>query len=287
MKKILVLAFVLVVLFGCTRVDPGYVGIKVDLYGTQRGVQDLPLVTGMVWYNPFTTSVYKYPTFVQVATWTKNEETGRKGYNDEITYNSREGLGISADISFAFQINTKKAPFFYVKFRSDNIKEFTHGFLRNLAIGKFNSVASRYMVEEIYGGESKSQILKEVKNLLNEEIKEFASIDQFEYIGAVRIPKQVTDALDMKIKATQDAIRTENEIRQSKADAQKLIAKAEGEAGSVTIKAKAEANANRIIAESLTPNLVTYKAIQQWDGKRPMVEGQGTGLLMTIPVQQK
>ena len=51
--------------FGYERVDAGYGGIKVNLYGDDKGVDDFTLVTGAVWYNPITTAVYEYPTFVQ------------------------------------------------------------------------------------------------------------------------------------------------------------------------------------------------------------------------------
>ncbi len=42
------LAVVLLSAGGCTKVEPGFVGIKVKLYGRQRGVQDYPIVTGRV-----------------------------------------------------------------------------------------------------------------------------------------------------------------------------------------------------------------------------------------------
>src|SRR3989344_2786291 len=58
---------------GCTKVEPGYVGIKVNQYGSQRGVEDFPIVTGRVLYNPFTEDVYKFPTFLQNVVWTQNE----------------------------------------------------------------------------------------------------------------------------------------------------------------------------------------------------------------------
>ena len=42
----------------CTeRIDAGYEGIKVKLYGSEKGVQDVSLVTGRVWYNPITESI--------------------------------------------------------------------------------------------------------------------------------------------------------------------------------------------------------------------------------------
>lgn len=40
------------------KVDAGCEGIKVNLYGSDKGVDDASLVTGIVWYNPWTTTVY-------------------------------------------------------------------------------------------------------------------------------------------------------------------------------------------------------------------------------------
>lgn len=42
------LALSLLLLVGCTRIPPGYVGIKVNMYGSQKGVADFPLQTGRV-----------------------------------------------------------------------------------------------------------------------------------------------------------------------------------------------------------------------------------------------
>lgn len=39
------------------KVDAGCEGIKVNLYGSDKGVDDASLVTGIVWYNPWTTTV--------------------------------------------------------------------------------------------------------------------------------------------------------------------------------------------------------------------------------------
>ena len=44
------------------KVDAGCEGIKVNLYGSDKGVDDASLVTGIVWYNPWTTTgtLYNY-----------------------------------------------------------------------------------------------------------------------------------------------------------------------------------------------------------------------------------
>ena len=63
----------------CNRIDAGYEGIKVNLYGSNKGVDDVALVTGMVWYNPFTTSVYEYPTFVQTVDYPRFSINAKDG----------------------------------------------------------------------------------------------------------------------------------------------------------------------------------------------------------------
>lgn len=77
MKTIIKLLCVLTLVFGLSscgyeRIDAGYEGIKVNLYGDGKGVDDVSLVTGAVWYNPVTTAVYEYPTFVQTVDYLCN-----------------------------------------------------------------------------------------------------------------------------------------------------------------------------------------------------------------------
>lgn len=58
MKKFLTItAMCIMALLGfssCERIDAGHEGILVELYGSDKGVNDVSLVTGMVTYNPFT-----------------------------------------------------------------------------------------------------------------------------------------------------------------------------------------------------------------------------------------
>jgi regulator of protease activity HflC (stomatin/prohibitin superfamily) len=275
---------------GCTVVNPGYVGIKVNMLGSNRGVQDIPMVTGWVFYNPFTQRIYEYPTFVQTAAWTRSPHEGSPS-NEEVTFNDKSGLVITADISLSYQLQPDKVPHFYVKFRSDDLAQFTHGFLRNIARDAFNEVGGTYAVEEIYGAKKEEVVLK-VRERINGQVSDIGVVlQQFGFIGAPRPPQNVIESINMKIAATQNAMRVENEVRQTQAEAQKAVAKAEGEAKAAIARAEGEAKANRVLAESITPELlqwrnlqITEQAVARWDGKRPMVEGQGSGMLLQIPL---
>ena len=90
------------------------------------------------------------------------------------------------------------------------------------------------------------------------------------------MPEAVVSALNAKIQATQEAIRVENELRASEAEARKQIAKAEGESKSILLRAEGQAKANEILSRSLTPTLIQYKALDEWDGKLPQITGGAT-----------
>lgn len=275
MKNILWL-LVAVAVAGCgTRVEPGHVGIKVNLYGGNRGVQDLPVVTGMVWYNPWTTSVYEYPTFIQTAVWQRHGDE-----NEEITFNSKEGLIITADISLSYQLDGTKAPHFYVEFRSDDISHFTHGFFRNIARDAFNEEASSYSVEELYSTR-KEEFLAKVRARVNAQVAKYGvTLEQLGFIGAPRLPENVMQALNGKIQAIQDAQSAQNKLQQTIAEAAQRVATAQG-----------EARANAALVVSITPELIRWRtlmiqqeAVAKWDGQLPTYSGNALPFL-TLPTQ--
>jgi len=260
------------------RIDPGHVGIVVDLYGRDRGVQNLPVVTGMNFYSPALTEIYEYPTYVQTAVWTRDSSGGSLG-NEEVSFSSKEGLVITADISLSYQLAAARVPAFYVKFRSDNLKGFTHGFLRNVARDSFNEESVQYSVEELYSTR-KEEFLTKVRERLNKQVKEFGvEVQQFGFIGAPRLPENVVASINSKIKAIQDAIRVENELRAVEAEAKKKVAEAEG-----------IAKANIAIQNSMTATVLEWKrlelqkqALERWNGQLPYYSGGGNMPFIQIP----
>jgi regulator of protease activity HflC (stomatin/prohibitin superfamily) len=67
-------------------------------------------------------------------------------------------------------------------------------------------------------------------------------------------------------------------IAQGEAEAIKLRAQAEAEA--IRIRAEAQAEANLKIAASLTPEMLSWQAIQNWNGQLPPVVGSGASVIL-------
>lgn len=105
-----------------------------------------------------------------------------------------------------------------------------------------------------------------------------------DYENEKKIAAAQADA-DAKLKEAQAQI----EIAQAQADAklkeaqaQKAIAEAEAEA--IKVKAEAEAAANKILSESITPELLDKILAENWDGKLPSTYvGDGSDLGIILP----
>ena len=63
----------------CKRIGAGHEGILVNLYGSETGVNDVSYVYGYVFYNPFTQSIYEYPTYVQTTDYPAFEVYAKDG----------------------------------------------------------------------------------------------------------------------------------------------------------------------------------------------------------------
>ena len=196
----LAIPVVLVLFFaGCaTRIGPGRVGIKVDLAGSQRGVEDLPIRTGWVFYNFLSSTIVEYPTSVQTAKWTKDPNEG-SDTNEEMSFNTEDGLTVYGDLSVSYHLDAGKVPAFYVKFRNDDINQFTHGFLRNVARDAINRTGSQYTVQEIMG-EKKSELEQNSRSDLQKQVgntnKDALSADMVRKAEEIeRLAKSVKDRM--------------------------------------------------------------------------------------------
>ena len=274
------------------RIDAGHVGIKVKLAGSSRGVQDIPVVTGWVMYNPLTEQIISFPISVQNVVWTASASEGRT-VDESITFSSQEGVNVNSDIGLSFHIDSEKAPHLYLRFRQPEVMVLADGYVRNAVREAFNDIASRMVVQEIYGA-GKGKLVADVSQRLREVLgRDGFVIDQLTINGALRLPENVAQAINRAMEATQNAIQAENRVRQVRAEAEQNVAqahggaeaarqRAEGEADAVLIRARADAKSNEIIRLSTTGTVLQYRAIERWDGKLPMMQSGDKLPLLTF-----
>lgn len=298
-KRVLVTVALLVVTIfvasSCmARIDAAHVGIRVKLAGSDRGVDDIPVVTGWVFYNPVTEQLIQFPTSVQNVTWTKDPHEGSPA-DESINFSSLEGVNINSDIGLSFHIEPSLAPHLYLRFRKSNMIELANGYVRNALREAFNVVASQMPVQAIYGAEKAKLVADVTKKLQDQLGKDGIIIDQLTINGVLRLPPNVEASINRAMEATQQAIQAENKVRQVKAEAEQAVTLAEGQAAAARARArgdadarlitsKAEARANLILRYSTSGSVLQYRALEKWNGKLPVMNGGGALPMLTFDI---
>ncbi len=276
------------------RVDAAHVGIRVKLAGSNRGVDDIPVVTGWVFYNALTEQLVMFPTSVQTVVWTKSPHEGAP-VDESITFSSSDGININADIGFSFHIEPNMAPHLYLKYKKPNLLELADGYIHNAVREAFTLEASQMPVQDIYGAGKGKLVAAVTKRLQDDLGKDGVMIDQLTINGALRLPENVANRINLSMEATQQAIQAENRVRQVKAEAEQAITEAEGKASAARatargqadarlITAKAEAKANMILRYSTSPAVLQYRALERWNGRLPLMNGGGSLPMLTFDV---
>jgi regulator of protease activity HflC (stomatin/prohibitin superfamily) len=277
-----------------TRIGAGYVGIEINLAGSQRGASEIPIRAGWVFYSPLRSQIVEYPTFVQTVKWTADVNEGHP-VNEELVFNSKEGQEVRADVSLSYAIDATKIPDFYVKYRSDDLERFTHGILKDIVRNSLNEIASTYTLEDIYG-ENKARFLTETRQRVQTQLEPVGvQIQQFGFIGKPRFTATIEQAITQKTQAITDAERARNQLAVTQAEVAKTVAEAEGEARSAIERARGEAESNRLRQASITPQLLEWKRLEnqrafidRWNGELPRtVLGDKNGLMLPLPTDSR
>ena len=281
MTKLTVFAlFILICLTGCHKVEPGYAGLKVSVSGSDRGDIEV-LDPGRYMISP-TVDYYDFPTFTVTAVYEDE---------DAFVFQSSEGMKVEADIGVSYYFDEDQITHLFTTYRlgADEIRDVV---VKNAVRDSFNKVGSKYITDEIIG-EKKETLIQEVyEDVAAKLAPDGIIIRTVSWYNPPRPPESINSALNAKVEANQNAIKAENEVAISEAEAEKekikidteaykVTAAAEAEAEAIKIRAQAEAEANRIIAESLTPDLIEYNRIQRWDGANPkIVSGTNSAIIV-------
>ena len=245
----------------CERIDAGHVGVKVNQYGDNKGVDDVVAVTGVVFYNPITTKVYEFPTFIQHKEYKKTEEG-----DDSFVVNSKDGSEFQVSPIMNYSVQRDKVPAIFSKYRRP-LEDIEEGFLKTAVYDAFRLATNKYTADELISNRAVFEV--EVRRLLdNQLLKEGFIINQF--TSNLIYPETFKRSIEAKNNAVQAALRAENEVKTAEAQAKIKVATAEGNAQAMLTSAKAEAESNRMKQVTLTPLLLQLEYINKWDGKLPV-----------------
>jgi len=265
-KNILPLFVILPLLVSCSKIPAGYVGVKVYLLGTEKGVDAEVLPIGRHWIS-INEELYQYPVFQINYVFTADKKEGSEN-NEEFVFQTSEGMECSMDLGVSIMFMKEKVAQMFQTYRKgpDEIRSVV---VRNAIRDALNTVASSMPVESVYGS-GKAALMDSVQYIVKRNLDSTGIIiGKISLIGSIRLPSSMKAALDAKVTATQKAQQRENELREAEASAKKTIAIAQG-----------ESEANKIKMSSLTSQIIEWQrlenervAIAKWNGVLPTMTG--------------
>jgi regulator of protease activity HflC (stomatin/prohibitin superfamily) len=273
-----VAAFILglVSMTSCERIDAGHVGVKVNLYGDGKGIDDVTEVTGWVLYNPFTTKIVEFPTFVQHKEYKHN---GEDNPDESFVVNSKDGSEFHVSPLLNYSVKRERVPYIFGKYRV-TLDEIESGFLKTAVYDAFRVVANSYTADELISNREQFEV-KVRKVLETHLLPEGFILAQF--TSNLVYPETFKKAIEAKNNAVQSALTAENRVKQAEAEAKIKIAQAEGNAQAMLTSAKAEAEANRMKQQTITPMLLQLEYIKKWNGVEPTTQlGSGSNMMYNI-----
>lgn len=254
--RIIAVVLALIVAVSCIscleRVSVGNVGV---VY-TSKGVKNETLSPGWHWIG-FTERVKQFPVSQQQIVFS----------NDPADYNAKDHADWSIDapanggmvkinLTVNYSFKADRVIDIYTRFNGMDGEQLVETYIQNSIIAYVKEVTPKFSVMDIYS-DKKSEVNKALTEYLNEKLSDEYGM---QITSALIIDVELDTGLQEKIKAKeqakQDAEIAELEKSTALAQAETDKVKAQTAADIEVIEAQAQADANRIISESITPELI-------------------------------
>lgn len=176
-------------------------------------------------------------------------------------------------------------------------KEAVHKLYKNLGLDYENrviqpaieetvkQVTANYNAEELI---TKRPLVKQdIESSIRDRLNQFDVVTEVISITDFEFSPLFDKAIESKVEAEQKALKAENDLRRIEVEALQHEAQAKGIANANIAEAKGEAEAIAIINKALSenPNYLEWLKTQAWDGKLPLVVGEGGTPFIQIPVK--
>ena len=258
------------------RIPVGSVGV---VYSA-RGVEDTVLSQGWHFISPLK-SVKEFPISQQQIVFS----------NDPSDYNTDEHADWSIDapanggmvkinLTVNYNFQPDRVVELYSKFNGMDGEQIVASRVQNSIIAYVKEVTPDFSVMDIYS-DKKTEVNDAITSYLNEKLSNEYGIT---VSSALVIDVQLNETLQQKVQQKEEAkqeaeiAELEKQTAQAQAETNQVIA--ESEANIKLIEAEAEAEANRIIAASITPELIQMKEAEA-RLEHGWVTVQGSGTVVT------
>lgn len=259
MKKFMAIFVAFLIAVGavlCTeRVHTGYVGV---VYSA-KGVEQQTISQGWHFMSPLK-HVSEFPITQQRVVFSNaTSDYGTKEHADWHIDAPANGGTIAINLTVNYNFLPEHVVELYTKFGGMDGESLMESKIQNDIIAYVKEVTPQFSVMQIYS-DDRAGVNTAITNYLNEKLTAEYGIN---VSSALIVDAQPDDTLMQKIRAKeqakQDAEIAELNKQTALAQAETDKVKAQTEADVKMIEAQAEADANKVLSESITPELIQMK----------------------------
>lgn len=207
---------------------------------------------GAHFVNPVSQSTSSLSVRPQSYTMSAQQGEGQRTGDDAIRVLTEDGLRTDIDVTVRYRVDASKAVDFYRKYRTLDTAE--ERLIRPSIRSVLRTEAGRLPVTEIYTGEGQTKLKLAAEQELSDEFSNDGLILEAVQIRNVELPSEYAKAVEQK-----EITEQRRQQKQSELEVEKL------EAERKKIEAQGEADANRIVSESLTNEVLAQQYIQKLD----------------------
>lgn len=234
MKTNFIYLFGMMLIFSsCAVVRPGEAGVKQTLGKFSNKIS----TQGTILYNPLVSKVIK-------------ESTQTNNIKLILSLPTKEGLSVNSEISILYRLEQDKIPSIL-----ENIGQDYESIITSVFRSASSDVCAKFYAKDMHSG-MRAKIEDEIKSKMLVNLKKQA--DGIELIAvlmkSIQLPRGLANSIEQKLQAEQDAMRMEFIIQQAKLEADRK-----------TIEAEGERDAQKILAEGLTNDIIKLRSIEAFN----------------------
>jgi regulator of protease activity HflC (stomatin/prohibitin superfamily) len=228
MKRILAVVGLVLLILGlagsCKIADSAEVALVVDQIGTNKGVPNIEMASGVIFYFPPTQDVFMYPTSVQHKVWTASLDEDSPT-DEHIDVTSSDGATFGLDVALNLQLQRARAAELFVKYRigmDDLINTRVRTIVRKELLDNATMFASDSLLQHrnIY----EANVTKTLSVALEKEGFVLNNIA----ILKMSLPPSYKAAIERKIAVLQETATIKSQTIQAEQTALKKVATAKG-----------------------------------------------------------
>ena len=270
--KLVLIGIILLIVIGVVAssavqiVDAGNRGVL--LHWNAVDVSVAPLGEGLHFVTPFADSVVQ----MEVRTLKFVKATSAA---------SKDLQTVSTEITVNYHPSSERVNFLYKEVGLD----YENRVITPTVEEVVKQVTANYNAEELIT--KRPQVKSDIEAQISERLNEFNIQTEIVSITDFQFSALFAQAIESKVEAEQKAFKAENDLKRIEVEARQHEAQAKGIAAANIAQANGEAEAIMIINQALAnnPHYLEWLKTQQWDGKLPLVVGEGGTPFIAIPTQ--